>query len=338
MNGGPPADILSLICDQLVGDSQTLVRLGRVSRTWRIFSLPFLLKHVDLSCHNNGRIPKGQIVEDDSPPGLDFPLGERVVMADFSDECRPRNLVPRQRAFLRLMTGRPELATHVKALTWTLVWRDFGEEDLLEIDRCTWEVFGRMLNVRSLDLASLHQIGDEPYIRQSPAKLFPAVTELRLVGWMHRGLVKAIVVSLDPAKLRRLTLDYLQHEGAIPSAVHGPGDDPPMPMPEGWTVAHRREMAYGTRHVGVPKELWGRQDEGKAAIFPGHMWFPLRVLRKMPLASLREVRIMLCPFSTRTDERSDYEVFVSTASLIRRWATHAASRVLRGICIPKCFC
>lgn len=325
MNGGLPADILCLICDQLVGDRQTLARLGRVSQSWRIFSLPFLLKHVDLSCHNNGRVP------DPETTGPNFPVGTRVVMADFSDEYRPRNLVPHQRAFLRFMIDRPELATHVKALTWTLVWRDFGEENLLEIDKCTWEVFRRMQNVVALDLASLHQIGDEPYIRQNPAKLFPAVTDLRLVGWMHRGLVKAIIMSLDPTKLRCLTLHHLQDEGAMPSVMHGPNNGQPMPLPENLAITHGHQLFYGIRRVGIPHELWGRQDKGKAAIYPGHMWLPLRLLRKMPLASLTDLRISLSPFSTRNDERSDYEVFLNAAQLIQRWVLQADSRALEPL-------
>ncbi|KAK8076971.1 hypothetical protein PG996_003141 [Apiospora saccharicola] len=331
MDGGPPADILFLIFDQFDGDVQTLARFGLVSRSWRIFSLPLLLKHVDLSCHNHGRVPGSQVTQGCLPeffPYLSHGLGRRVVMADFSDEYRPRNLVPRQRALLRLMMNRPDLATHVKALTWTLLWRDFGEQTLLEIDKCTWEVFRRMQNVAYLDLASLHQIGNEPYIRQNPAKLFPAVTDLRLVGWMHRRLVKAIIKSLDPTKLRSVALHYLQDEGAMPSSTTRCPHGRPIyvPMPEDWAVANSHALFYGSRHLGIPQELWGRQDRGKAAILPGHMWFPLRVLRKMPLASLREISITLCPFSTRTDERNDYEVFLNTTDLIRRWVTHADIR------------
>lgn len=48
-----------------------------------------------------------------------FPLLRGVVKGDYSDEYRPRSLVPRQRAILRLMTDRPELAMHAKAFTWT---------------------------------------------------------------------------------------------------------------------------------------------------------------------------------------------------------------------------
>ena len=124
LGDGLPMDVLLLILDILVGDAETLARVGLVCRDWRILSLPFLLKDVDVSSHNDGRIP-----EHEKPD-----LGFHVVMADFTDRCRPRNLVPRQRAFLRLMTEQPELAMHVKALTWTLVWMDLDESSLTNID------------------------------------------------------------------------------------------------------------------------------------------------------------------------------------------------------------
>jgi hypothetical protein len=93
------------------------------------------------------------------------------------------------------------------------VWKDFDDDGLTDIDLQTWDVFSRMQNVARLDLASLHDISDQPYIRQNPARLFPAVTHLRLVGWMHRGLVRALVTSFDARKLDCLELDHLEDEG-----------------------------------------------------------------------------------------------------------------------------
>lgn len=302
MNDGLPVDILQLIFDHLVGDTNTLARVGLVSRSWHILSLPFLLKHVDLSSHNNGRLPD---YEDSS-----FPLLRGVVMADYSDEYRPSSLVPRQRAFLHLMTQHPELARHVRAFTWTLVWMDFNDDGLTDIDLRTWDVFGLMQNVARLDLASLHNISDQPYIRQNPARLFPAVTHLRLVGWMHRGLVKAIVTSLDTSRLSCLRLDHLQDEGALPNGE---------PTPQDVALKHVQSQGDPYSDEGIDDKLWARQDRGDAGIFPGPMWFPLRYLRRQCLASMAHIRIRLGPFTDSLDLRNDITMFHETAEFIRRW-------------------
>lgn len=87
---------------------------------------------------------------------------------------------------------------------------------MAEIDYQTWNVFSQMKNVTKLDLASLHDVYSDNFMRQSPSHLFPAVTDLRLVGWMHRRLVKAILASVNTARLHTLALDCLQDEGAHP--------------------------------------------------------------------------------------------------------------------------
>ena len=50
-----PADTVSLIFEELVGDDQTVFRLSRTLKAWRSFCLPVLLSQVDLSSHNLGR-------------------------------------------------------------------------------------------------------------------------------------------------------------------------------------------------------------------------------------------------------------------------------------------
>lgn len=300
LNDGLPADVLQEIFAILVGDSKTLARAGLVSRSWRVLSLRFLLKDVDLSSHNLGRLPE---YEEPSSP-----LQPRVVMSDYSDEYRPRSLVPRQRAFLHLLTDRPELAMHVKALTWTLIWMDFDEEALIDTDLQTWDVFGRMQNVSRLDLASLHNISDQSYIRQNPAKLFPGVTQLRLVGWMPRGLVKAIVTSLDASKLFCVKLDHLQEEGALPNGE---------PMPEDLASRHFHEPGNPYDDEGIDHKLWERQEGGDAGIFPGPSWFPLRLLRQRCLAQLAHLHIRLSPFTDRLDQRNYITMFQETAMFIR---------------------
>ncbi|CAH0045984.1 unnamed protein product [Clonostachys solani] len=301
-----PADVLLLVFDTLVGDTTTLASVARVSCLWRTLSLPFLLKDVDLSSHNRGRLPE---YED---PTFAF---SRVVMSDYSDRYRPRSLVPRQRAFLRLMVDRPELAIHVKIFTWTLVWHDtddFGGDgdEMTDIDFRTWEVFDRLCSVTHLDLASLHQIGYEPYIRQNPDTLFPAVTHLRLVGWMSRGLVRAIVNSLDASKLVSAKFDYLQDEGALPNGGPIPQDLVRQTRPSGYP---RDLHSYG----GISDELWNQQERGEVAILPGPMWLPLRLLGSRRMSSMAHLQVSLSPFSNEADLRNDITTFTETAAFIR---------------------
>ncbi|KAI0517997.1 hypothetical protein F5B22DRAFT_601353 [Xylaria bambusicola] len=297
---GLPIDIFWLVFEQLIGDTNTLATIGLVSRKWRNVSLPTLLSRVDLSSHNNGRLPEYE--DEDFPP-------VSLVMADYSDRYRPGNLVTRQRAFLRLMTDRPELAIYVKALAWTLIWIDFGEQELSKIDLRTWDVFALLRNVRYLDLASLHEIGGyEPFIRQNPSRLFPAVTRLRLVGWMHRGLVKAIVSSLNASKLASLELHYLEDEGALP-------DGQPIPSGLARQYAHRSGNPYDS--IGIDDELWARQERGQAAIFPGPMWFPLRLLRQQCLSSMTHFQIRLIPATHTLDQRNYNTMFNETVQFIQ---------------------
>ncbi|KAJ3573062.1 hypothetical protein NPX13_g4835 [Xylaria arbuscula] len=296
-----PVEIFRLVCEALLDDTESLATVGLVSREWRTASLPVLLSQVDLSSHNKGRLPEH---EDDY-----FPLEGGIVMADYSDAYRPRNLVTRQRAFLRLIIDRPELAIYVRTFAWTLVWLDFDDDDLSDVDLRTWDVFSLLRNVTHLDLASLHAIGcDEPYIRQNPARLFPAVTHLRLVGWMHRGLVKAIISSLDAAQLVSLDLHYLQEEGSLPNGE---------PMPSDVARKYARSYRHGYSQDGIDDELWARQEHGDACIFPGPMWLPLRFLRQRRPSSLAHFRIRIMPEIHTLDRRNYNTMFQETAKFIR---------------------
>ncbi|KAI1127398.1 hypothetical protein F5Y10DRAFT_242968 [Nemania abortiva] len=295
-----PIEIFRLICEALLDDTECLATVGLVSREWRTATLPILLSHVDLSSHNNGRLPEH---EDDH-----F-LEGRLVMADYSDKYRPQNLVTRQRAFLRLMINRPELAVYVRAFTWTLVWLDFDEYDLSDVDLRVWDVFSLLQNVTRLDLASLHEIGCEiPYIRQNPSRLFPAVAHLRLVGWMHRGLVKAIITSLDTTKLISLDLHYLQEEGSLTNGE-------PIPCDVARQYARSYYQSYSDKCID--DELWARQEQGNACVFPGPMWLPLRLLRQQRLSSLAFFRIRIMPEVTALDHRNYNTMFQETAKFIR---------------------
>lgn len=155
--GQLPPDIVALIADQLVGDSQSLASPIQTCRGWHGACVPALLHTVDLSSHYAGRQPEHE--DHDLAPHFS------LVKADYNNKYRPRNnLVPRQRAFLRLMTGKPEITRHVRDVTWMLIWMDFEEEEITDIDRQTSSVFSRLANVVRLELASLHgQFGGLAY-------------------------------------------------------------------------------------------------------------------------------------------------------------------------------
>jgi hypothetical protein len=218
------------------------------------------------------------------------------------------------------MVDQPQLAKYVKSFTWTLIWLDFNEWGLTEIDLQTWDVFSRMTNVTYLDLASLHRHEDDEYVRQNPAVLFPKVRDLRLLGWMHRGLVRAILTSLDSSKLQSLRLDYLEDEGAFPNG-ESLGEDTATRL-----AHHSRRRDTNTGYERSPKstnssEIYQddsiiRQETGKAFTFPGPMWLPLYLLSAHSLVSLSHLEVKVPPFSRYTDLRSYHTVFQQTAAFV----------------------
>ncbi|OQO02811.1 hypothetical protein B0A48_11094 [Cryoendolithus antarcticus] len=310
-------DVLVLIFKHLSVelDYESLCNLGLTCRKWRLLSLPCLLERVDVSSHNNGRQP--QFEDPDFYP---------VIYADHSWEYRQLNLIARQRAFIRLLTIRPQLATYVQSLTWTLIWlnvvgdvglEEIEDEDdgLTEIDRRTWEVLSLLTNVKYLDLASLHEIWEETYVRQNPTILFPAVIDLRLLGWMHRGLVGAIFRSLDVRNLARLRLDYLNDEGALL-------DQTPMS-----SSLNHEFISYTRRTKGaldhraqdlIAQDLCERQTSGEAFIYPGPMWYPLHLLvaTTSALSSLTYLQVKIPPINPSIDARSYLTIFRATAGVL----------------------
>ena len=153
----------------------------------------------------------------------------------------------------------------------------------------------------------MYEICDEDFVRQNPIKLFPAVTDLRLSGWMHRGLVKAIITSLDSSKLRILKLDYLQDEGALP-------DGRPLDFDTAEEYAHNAKRT--NRSEIIDEELFQRQETGKAFVFPGPMWFPLRLLSDCSLDSLKHLQVKLASFSMNIDLRSCHTLFRDMGELM----------------------
>jgi hypothetical protein len=316
-----PPDVLRLVFDQFEYDATRILNVSLTCHAWHSLSLPTIYRNVDLSYHNIG---DGKVFgldggnEDENEATQRYVNGEDVY-TDFRASVRPLNLVHRQRAFLRTITAHPELAKHVKSLTWTLVWKDSADSSLTEIDRETWNVFGQLNNVTKLDLASLHNIHDDDLVRQNPSHLFPAVVDLKLVGWMHRGLVKAIFATMNTARLRSLTLDYAQDEGALP-------DGSPM----GVELARRcsSKLAYTGEPAVVSQTLLDRQESGKAFIFPGPMWLPLHILSTARLDSLAHLRVDIAPFSFMVNQQNYITLFRKTADLIR-----AAGASLRSLVI-----
>jgi len=308
-------DVLQLVFQQLAGDNASLLNVSLTCRAWRSLALPSVFQVVDISSHNNGRQPQ---LECSVRP---------LVYADYCGSYRPKNLVPRQRAFLQLMTDKPQLARYVKSFTWTLIWWDFDEvytdSELEEIDKETWTVFGRMVNVTHLDLASLHNVvGEDGYIRhQTPPTLFPKVKDLRLLGWMHRGLVRAIITSLEPSKLENLKLDYLEDEGALPNG-DAIGDD--------IVTQHSHSSHRGLRGTTrlspeatdgseiFHNDLIVRQETGKAFIFPGPMWLPLHLLLPHAMPSLTCVQVKVPPWNRNVDLRNYNTLFRHTSMFIAK--------------------
>ena len=308
-----PHDVMRLVFDQLAGDYDSLCNVSLTCHLWRSLSLPSLLWVVDLSSHNNGHLPEHEIPEI-------LP----IVYADYGSQYRPANLVPRQRAFLRLMTAKPDLAKYVMSLAWTLTWINFKERDLTPIDRQTWNVFSRLCNVTELDLASLlDEDFYDDFLHQNPERLFPAVTDLKLLGRMYRGVIKAIVTSLRPGQLRSLELNYLQDEGATP-------DGEPIGAELAMEHAHHSRkvhwMTYNPRFVA--DDLYQRQETGKACIFPGPMWLPMRLLSTCSLDSLTHLEVKLAPFHIEIDLRNYYTFFQETAKLMLRASASLKSLVI----------
>jgi hypothetical protein len=334
-----PPDVLRLVFDQLEADVTSILNVGLTCHTWRSLSLPSVYRNVDLSYHNipDRPLARSNYGNVDDLESRRWVNGERSY-TEYKLQLRPANLVHRQRTFLRAITAHPKLAMYVKSLTWTLVWRDsedtglaeesedtgLAEESadtgLTEVDRQTWNVFGQMKNVTKLDLASLHDVNDDDFVRQSPSQLFPAVVDLKLVGWMHRGLVKAIFASLNTARLRSLTLDYAQDEGALP-------DGSPMGSRFAEWCCSKLGGTMENPTV-ISQTLLDRRESGKAFIFPGPMWLPLHILSTARLDSLTQLRVEVPPLSDRMNQQNYLTLFHKTADLLK-----AASATLRSLVV-----
>ena len=289
-----PPDVWQLIFDQLAGDYASLCNVSLTCHAWRSLSEPSLYKIVDISSHNDGRLP--QYEKPDVLP---------VVYAEYSASYRSRNLFSRQIDFSQTITARPALAVYVKTLIWTLIW---PEKSFRMPHNENWPVFALMKNVTRLDLASLYQLDDDGnYAQKTPPGLFPNVVDLRLVGVMYRGIVKAIITSINAKNLRSLALDYVQDEGAMADG---------SPMSEGVAYEYAHHAQRSPISSAVNEELFRRQETGRACVFPGPMWYPLKLLSSHSMESLTQLQVKVAPFSMHIDLRNYYTMFEQTANLM----------------------
>jgi hypothetical protein len=303
-----PNDIFLLILEQC--EQSSVHKLSLTSKTVRAKCLPELYREVDLSSHNLGRFPAN---EDK------FRIEQWSNMDDLN---RPESLLSQQRSFLRTITKYPKYAAYVRSLSWTLIWYDQYEEQVLtEIDYQIWNVFSRLERVEKLDLAALPQ--DKPleqYTRQIPSVLFPLVKELRLTGWMTHKFVANIFDSSNLSELRILSLDALQEEGKLPDG---------SPMPEEintgyWYSDWRAKLCKSRMTDSASTE----RDFG--VIFPGPMWLPfLPLIGK--LASLQRLEIRIPPFEEARmgEDCPEYESYISVmAELVESVAQHLEKLVI----------
>ncbi|CAK1363043.1 uncharacterized protein RHO25_006737 [Cercospora beticola] len=175
------------------------------------------------------------------------------------------------------------------------------------IEAETWNTFSRMTNVRDLDLASLHHVAVASIVRDNPAKLFPAVTELCLVGWMHRGLASAIITALDPKQLLRFQFDCLRDEGSMPGG-----------LPMHFEVAEDQAGPAVTKleTTKVDEMMFQCQQAGEIFTFTGPMWYTIRLLRTRPLERLAHLKIKLPVCEMNLDVRNFHTMFDDAKKLI----------------------
>jgi hypothetical protein len=225
-------------------------------------------------------------------------------------EDKAEHTKEKQVAFLRLIISRPELALVVQSLSWTLMWPGPQDDNSTDEELHLWDVFSLMKNVKTLDLVSVHHNGHFQYARQNPDVLFPAVCDLRLGGWMHRGLAKAIITSVSPRNLVALNLDHLQDEGAwlrghpitcdvVEEATRRLSSDPPH------------------IHGGISNELFSLQEQGRAYYLPGPMWYALKLLLRQDVIALRRLIIKMCPPVEDLDKRNYVTMVQEIAKLIQ---------------------
>lgn len=211
-----PQDIFLEILDICAAHKGALYNLSLTSKFIQNTCLPLLYRDVDLSTHNRGRL-----VEEEGACCWE-------VWADADGDYVPDNARLRQYSFLRTLTAHPEYGAFVRSFAWTLIWTGspYDTSELDDIEFAIWDVFSSLTNVRDLDLASLHYNDRERFIRQNPRQLFSSAVRVRLLGWMHYGLVMSILYSVDPSKLEHLALDNLQDEGQYADGSRIWSDDP----------------------------------------------------------------------------------------------------------------
>ena len=201
-------DILLAFCD-----TPELLAISRTCKALHNKAVPLLYRKVDISAHNQGL--------------LQFTHTNGSHYYGWADEFRPRfELAPlarSQQSFLSAILKHPEIGKHVHEFSWTVRsnWDPNGYQPNTMIykavppDTRMWEAFQLLNNVKTLDLAYLHENFDRTYLREPPNSLFATATNIRLSGVMYRQVVNSILHSVDLPKLERLAIDNLQDPGHI---------------------------------------------------------------------------------------------------------------------------
>lgn len=139
---------------------------------------------------------------------------------------------------------------------------------------------------------------------------------------MHRGLVKTIISAIDTTKLRSLRLDYLDDQGALPA-----GDPMNSEVAEDFAKS-ARQVGRSDEEYLIDNALFQRQERGEAAMFPGPMWYPMRLLSDCSLDSLSHFRLTIPHFDMHVDVRNYYSSFHEATKLLRRCASSLRSLVV----------
>ncbi|RDL42564.1 uncharacterized protein BP5553_02543 [Venustampulla echinocandica] len=188
-------------------NASDLSALAQTCRMMHNEALPFLYRHVDISCHNDPGPHTSQLggeITADNPTRS---------YATFGME-RQRSFQSRQGMFFEAITKHPEYGRYVEYLTWTY-FRFFDKPGQKLIDiQPMWIAFKHLERVKVLDFAAW---ADETVMSvldraRAPPLLFPNVQRLRLTGHMPSVFITKLIDS-NPAGLVSLECNNLIDSG-----------------------------------------------------------------------------------------------------------------------------
>ena len=133
---------------------------------------------------------------------FDYPKREYTL----EDEA----LVRKQLSFANLIGSQPALAENCRTLQWTRLQpgpREHQCDPLTCAEDQLWRTFNSFTKLTAIDLAFTTTWREED---RPPASLFSTVTSAALGGIMSHAVVSCIFSSLEPSRLRHLTINNLQ--------------------------------------------------------------------------------------------------------------------------------